>query len=207
MKGVGLFAMVAAVSLAGAGAAHAGATVTQVKTNGAMASHNSFDGTTAYDLGVFVNGTSTGTTTFLSFETQACAADFSTCHGIFGFGNIPNGDFNASTGTASLNTNLSTNSGFTMFSYVQDFVNNTYTQTPLVTGGIVNINWKKIPRQSSSFTGTSTFVSGPFSNTFNGSQSSDSANTTGSLLGVQLPAISSSLIGTTKSSQKVIIRN
>jgi hypothetical protein len=206
MRGLGLCGLLATVSWLGAGAAHAGAQVTQFKTNGAMASHNSFDGTTAYDLGVNRNDTPSGSTTFLSFETQTCAADFSSCSGIFGFGNIPNGDFSASTGTASLNTNTATNSNFTVFHYVQDFVNNTYTQTP-ATGGIIILNWKKIPRQSSSFNGTSTFVSGAFSNTFTGSQSSDSASTTGSLLGVQLPTNSSSFIGTTKSSQKIINRN
>jgi hypothetical protein len=206
MEGLRLFTMVGAMSLLGAGAAHAGAEVTHFKTNGAMASHNSFDGTTAYDLGVNRNDSASGTTTFLSFNTQTCAADFSICSGIFGFGNIPNGDFSASTGTASLNTNTATNSGFQVFNYVQDNVNGTFTETPGV-GGIVIINWKKTPRQSSSFTGTSTFVSGGFSNKFTGSQSSDSASTIGSLLGVQLPTISSSFIGQSKSSQVVISRN
>jgi hypothetical protein len=207
MKGLGLCGMVAAVALLGAGAAHAGAEITHFKTNGAMASHNSSDGVTAYDLGVNVNTTSSGTTTFLSFETQTCNADFSVCSGIFGFGTIPNADFKASTGTASLNTNLATNSGFTLFNYVNDFVNNVFTQTPAAVVGTVVINWKKTPRQSSSFSGTSTNVSGPFSNTFKGTQSADSATTIGTLLGIQLPTNSSSFIGTTTSSQKIISRN
>jgi len=59
-----------------------------------------------------------------------------------------------------------------LFTYVQDFVNNTYTQTP-TTGGVVVIDWKIIPRQSSSSTGVSTFVAGPFSSRFAGEQSSN----------------------------------
>ena len=63
-----------------------------------------------------------------------------------------------------MNTNLATNSGFQVFDYVQDDSSNgAFTQTPGV-GGIVAINWKKIARQSQSFTGTSTLVSGGFSN-------------------------------------------
>jgi hypothetical protein len=201
-----LGAMVGAICLFGAGAAHAGAVVTQFKANGAMASHNSFDGTTAYDLAVNRNDTGSGTTTFFAFFTQRCDANFTLCTGTFGNGNIPNGDFSASTGTASLNTNLATNSGFQVFNYVQDNVNNTFTTTPGV-GGIVTISWKKIPRQSQSFTGTSTFVFGGFSNKFTGSQSSDSASTTGTLLGVTLPTNSSSFIGSTKSSQIIISRS
>jgi hypothetical protein len=206
IRGLGVCAMVATASLFGAGAAHAGAVVAQSKANGAMASHNSFDGTTAYDLGVNRNDTSSGTTTFLSFNTQTCTADFSVCSGLFGSGNIPNGDFSASTGTASLNTNLATNSGFQVFNYVSDFANGIFTQTPAV-AGIVIVNWKKIPRQSSSFTGTSTFVSGAFSNKVTGSQTADAATSTGTLFSVPLPANSSSLIGTTRSSQITINRN
>lgn len=66
---------------------------------------------------------------------------------------------------------------------------------------------KKIPRQSQSFTGTSTFVFGGFSNKLTGSQDSDSANTTGTLNGATLPTNSSSFIGSTKTSQIIISRN
>lgn len=206
MEGLRICAVVGAASLVGTGAAHGGAEVTRFRANGAMATHNSFDGTTAYDLAVNRNETGSGTTTFFSFVTQTCDANFIVCTGKLGFGNIPNGDFSASTGTASLNTNLATNSGFQLFSYVQDNANGTFTQTPAV-GAIVTINWQKIPRQSQSFTGTSTFVSGGFSNTVNGSQTSSSARTTGTLLGVPLPATSTSSIGTNKSSQIIINRN
>jgi hypothetical protein len=206
MESLRICAMVGAVSLCGAGAARAGAVVTQVKTNGATASHNSFNGTTAFDLGVSRNDASSGSSTFLSFQTQTCAADFSVCSGIFGFGNIPNGDFSVNGATASLNTNTLTNASFTVFNYVQDNVNGTFTQTPGV-GGIVTLNWKTIPRQSQSMTGTSTFVFGGFSNKFTGSQDSNSATSTGTLLGTQLPTNSSSFIGTSKTSQIVISRN
>ena len=205
MEGLRICAAVGAISVFGAGVAHAGAEVTRFRANGAMASHNSFDGTTAYDLAVNRNDTSSGTTTFFSFFTQTCDANFTICSGKFGFGNIPNGDFSVSTGTASLNTNLASNSGFQVFTYVQDNSNGTFTQTP-ATGGIVTITWHKNPRQSQSFTGTSTFVSGGFSSTVNGSQTSNSASTTGTLLGVPLPTISSSFIGTNKSSQIIINR-
>jgi hypothetical protein len=206
MDGLRLFTVVGAMSLLGAGAARAEAEVTHFKANGASASHNSFNGTTAFDLAVNRNDTPSGTTTFFSFNTQTCDAAFTICTGVLGFGNIPNGDFSAGGGAASLNTNLATNPGFTVLNYVQDNVNGTFTTTPGV-GGIVTINWKKIPRQSNSFTGTSTTVSGGFSTRFTGSQSSDSATTTGTLLGTPLPTISSSFIGTTKSSQVTISRN
>ena len=201
-----LGAMVATISLFGASAARAQTEVTHFSTNGAVASHNSSNGTTAFDLSASKNDTASGSTTFFSFVTQTCDANFNVCSGIQGFGNIPNGDFSASNGTASLNTNLATNSGFQVFNYVQDNVNGTFTQTPGV-GGLVNVTWKKTPRQSTSFTGTSTSVSAGFSNKFTGSQSSDSATSTGTLLGMPLPTTSSSSIGFSKSSQMVISHN
>lgn len=209
MDGPRLFTVVGAMSLLGAGAAHAGAEVIRFNANGASASHNSSNGTTAFDLGVNRNDTGSGSTTFLSFRTENCDANFTICTGVFGFGNIPNGDFTvagATAATASLNTNTATNPGFTVFNYVNDFANNTFTTTPGV-GGIVTLNWKKIPRQSFSMTGTQTFVSGGFSNKLTGSQTSNSATSTGTLLGMPLPTISSSLVGTTQSSQVIISRN
>jgi len=191
MESLRVCAAVATISLLGAGVAHAtGAEVTRFKSNGANASHNSFDGKTAYDLGVSTNTqASSGTTTFLSFDTQTCASDFSVCSGIFGFGNIPNADFSVNGANATLNTNTNTNSNFTVFNYVQDNVNNTFTQTP------------------ASFKGVSTTVSGAFSNSFTGEQASDSATATGTLLSVPLPAMQSSFIGTMKSSQTIINRS
>jgi hypothetical protein len=202
-----LCAMVATISVVGAGAARAEKEVTKFKANGAMATHNSNSGTTAYDLAVNRNeATGTNTTTFFSFVTQTCTADFSVCSGIQGSGPIPNGDFKANGGTASLDTNLATNSGFQVFNYIQDNVNGTFTQTPGV-GGIVTINWKKIPRRSTSFKGTAKTVSGGFTNKSVGEQDSDSADTTGILLGVPLPTVSTSFIGTNKSVQVTITRS
>jgi hypothetical protein len=206
MAGMRFGAVVAAISLCGAGAAHAQAEVTHFSANGAFASHNSSNGTTAFDLAANRNDSGSGTTTFFSFNTQTCDANFTVCTGVLGFGNIPNADFSVSTGTASLNTNLATNSGFQMSNYVQDLVNGTFTQTPVTPSGIVNISWKKIPRHSQSFTGTSTFVSGGFSTRASGSQSADSASSTGTLRGTPLPTVSSSFIGTNKSSQVTISR-
>ena len=207
MEGLRICAAVGAIALCGAGAAHAAGVVTQFKANGGMATHNSFDGTTGYDLAVNRNDTASGRTTFFSFFTQTCDATFTICTGKLGFGNIPNADFNVSTGSASLNTNLSTNSGFQTFTYVQDNSAGTFTETPVVSTGIVSINWRKDPRQSQSFTGVQTFVSGGFSNKITGSQTTTSATTTGSLLGVTLPAISSSFVGTNTSSQIIISHN
>jgi hypothetical protein len=205
-EGLRVCAMVATISLVGAGIAQAtGAEVTRFKSNGANASHNSFNGTTAFDLGVSTNTqASSGTTTFLSFNTQTCSPDFSSCSGIFGFGNIPNADFSVNGANATLNTNTLTNPNFTVFNYVQDA--NGFNTTPGV-GGIVTISWKQDQRQSTSFKGTSTTVSGAFSNSFTGEQASDSATTIGSLLGMPLPSTSSSFIGTSKSSQTIINRS
>lgn len=206
-EGLRLCAMVATISVVGAGAARAEKEVTKFKANGAMASHNSNDGTTGYDLAVNRNeATGQETTTFFSFITQTCTADFSICSGIQGFGPIPNGDFKVNGGTASLDTNLATNSGFQVFNYVQDNVNGTFTTTPAV-GGIVAINWKKIPRQSTSFKGTSKSVTGGFTSKSVGEQDSDLAKTTGALLGVPLPTVSRSFIGTNKSVQVTITRS
>ena len=209
IDGLRLCTVVGAMSLLGAGAAHAGAEITRFNANGAFASHNSFNGTTAFDLRADRNETGSGTTTFFSFRTETCDANFTICTGVLGFGNIPNGDFSvagATAATASLNTNLATNPGFTVLNYVNDFANNTFTTTPGV-GGIVTINWKKIPRQSFSSTGTQTFVSGGFSNKLTGTQTSNSATATGTLLGMPLPTISSSFVGANKSSQVIISRN
>src|ERR1041384_507871 len=160
-EGLRLVSMVGAISLLGAGAAHAEKEITRFKSNGANASHNSFDGTTAYDLNVTHNDSTSGTTTFFAFQPQTCDTGFTLCTGMFGNGFIPNDDFKVNESTASVNTNLATNSGFPVFNYVQDNVNGTFTTTPAV-GGIVNISWKKIPRQSSGFKGTSFFISGGF---------------------------------------------
>jgi hypothetical protein len=196
--------MVGAMSVFGAGAAHAGAEVSHFKSNGANASHNSFNGTTAFDLNVTRNDSASGTTTFFAFFTQTCNADFSVCTGTFGNGFIPNADFTVGGANANLNTNLATNSGFQVFNYVQDATG--FNTTPGI-GGIVTISWKQIPRQSTSMKGTQTTVFGGFSVKFTGEQSSNSANTTGTLNGVALPTTSSSLIGTSKSSEVIINRN
>ena len=200
-----LFTMVGALLLLG-GAARAQVEMTHFKASGARASLNSFNGTTAYDLSVNRDDSGTTLTTFLSFVTQQCDATFTVCSGVFGSGNIPNSDFNASTGTANLNTNLATNPGFQLINYVQDNANGTFTSSPAVRG-IVNVNWKKVPRQSSSMTGTQTLVSGGFSTKFTGTQTSDSATATGTVLSAPLPAPSSGLISLAKSSAMVITRN
>ena len=204
MQRLGAFAMVGAISMGAIGTARA-AEVTRFSANGSSATHNSFDPatSTAYDLAVFKNDQGPSSTTNFFFNKQTC--DANTCRGTLGFGTIPNADFTFGPGAAKLNTNLGANAGYQVFNYVQDFVNNTYTQTP-TTGGVVVIDWKVIPRQSSSFTGVSTFVSGGFSNRFTGEQSSNRASTTGTFFGAPLPTSSSSLLGTTKQSQIIISR-
>jgi hypothetical protein len=141
-------------------------------------------------------------TTSPRFNTQTCAPDFSVCSGVFGFGNIPNADFSVNGANATLNTNTNTNPNFTAFNYVQDNVNGTFNTSPGV-GGIVAIGWRKNGVQSSTFKGTSTFVSHVFTHTNTGEQDSDTAT----LLGVSLPALQSSFIGTAKTKDTVISRN
>jgi hypothetical protein len=204
MQGLRVWAAVGAISLCGGGVAHADTEVTRFNANGNTATHNSFDGTAALDLSVNKNDQGASSTTFLSFSKQVCDADG--CTGTFGFGNIPNADFSAGGGTARLTTNLAAIPGFQVFTFVQDLVNGTFTQTP-TTGGVIVIDWRSIPRQSSSSTGTSTFVSGAFSNRFTGQQSSDRARSTGSLFGAPIPTESSSLIGVARSSQIIISRS
>ena len=207
-EGLRLCAMVATISLVGATVAHAkGAEITRFKSNGANANHNSFNGTTAFDIGVSTNSqTGSATTTFLSFNTQTCTADFSVCSGVFGSGNIPNADFSVNGANATLNTNTNTNPNFTVFNYVQDNINGTFTTSP-GTGGIVSISWKKNGLQSSGFKGTSFFISHVFTHTNTGEQESDSATSTGTLLGQPLPATQNSFIGTSKTRDTVITRN
>ena len=206
MEGLRVCAAVATISLLGAGVAQAATEVTHFKSNGANASHNSFDGTTAYDLNVSVNTSGGTTSTFFAFNTQTCNADFSVCSGVFGFGNIPNADFSVNGANATLNTNTVTNPNFTVFNYVNDFANGIFTQTP-GTGGIVAISWRKNGVQSSSFKGTSIFSSHVFTHKNIGEQASDTATATGTLLGMPLPAMQSSFIGTSKSTDSVISRN
>ena len=187
-----------------AGAAQA-VEVTRFSANGSSATLNSFDPVTgtAYDMAVFKNDQGSTSTTNFFFNTQSC--DATTCRGKFGFGTIPNGDFTGGPGAGKLNTNLATNASYQVFNYFQDFANNIFTQTP-TTGGIVTINWTIIPRQSSSSTGVSTFVSGGFSNRVSGESSSNRATATGTFFGVALPAGGSNLLGTTKQSQMIISR-
>ena len=198
-----LCAMVATVSLLGAGVAHAGAQVAHFKSNGANASHNSFNGTTAFDLNVTVNTSGNTTSTFFAFETQTCNSDFSVCTGIFGNGNIPNSDFTVNGENANLNTSTATNPNFTVFTYIQDA--NGFNTTP-APGGIVTISWKKNHQTSQSFKGTSEFIAAGFSHKNIGETASDSATATGTLLGMPLPSTQSSFIGTSKSTDTVISR-
>ena len=73
-------------------------------------------------------------------------------------------------------------------------------------GGVVTIDWKVIPRQSSSNTGHSSFVSGTFSSRFSGSQTSDRATTTGTFFGAPVPK-DIAFIGSNKTSQIIINRD
>jgi len=203
-EGLRLCAMVATVSLLGAGAAHATTPVAHFKSNGANASHNSFNGTTAFDLNVTVNASGGTTSTFFAFETQTCNSDFSVCTGIFGNGTIPNSDFTVAGENANLNTNTAINPNFNVFTYIQDA--NGFNTTPAA-GGIVTISWKKNRQFSTFFKGTSEFISAGFSHKNVGENTSDSANATGTLLGMPLPTTqASSLIGTNKSTDTIITR-
>lgn len=203
-EGLRLSAMVATISLLGAGVAHAGAQVAHFKSNGGNAAHNSFDGTTAFDMNVQMNVQSSGTTTFLAYDTQTCNSDFSVCTGVFGSGMIPNSDFTMNGANAALNTNTASNPNFTVINFVSD---STGFHTSPGVGGILNISWRMDHLTSSSFTGTSVFTSGGFSHKNTGTQSFASAKATGTFLGVPLPTLfANSSIGTSKSTDSVINR-
>jgi hypothetical protein len=201
--GFGALGVLGVLSFLGAGPARA-AEVTHFSANGSSASHNSFDGTASLDLTVNRNDSGQSSTTNLFFNKQTC--DNNGCSGILGFGTIPNGDLTIGGGAAKLNTNLAAIPGYQVFSYVNDFVNSVFTQTP-ITGGIIIIDWKLIPRQSTSSSGTASFVSGAFSVKQTGSQSSDRAKSTGSFFGAPIPTDGFGLFGTTRSSTIQIIRN
>jgi len=202
-EGLRLSAMVATISLLGAGVAHAGAQVAHFKSNGANASHNSFNGTTAFDFNASVNTSGNTTTTFLAYDTQTCNADFSVCSGVFGSGNIPNADFKVSGANATLNTNTATNPNFTVINFVSDSTG--FNTTPGV-GGILNVSWQMNHQTATFFKGTSTFTGGGFSHTNIGENSFDSATATGTFLGMPLPTQQSSAIGSSKSTDTVINR-
>ena len=206
IDGLRICAMVATTSLCGVGAAQAATEITRFNANGSFASHNSFDGTASLDLSVNKNTQGSTTTTFFSFNKQTC--NTTTCSGTFGFGNIPNGDFSASpaASTARLNTNLAANPGFQVFNYVIDLATGNSTQTP-ATGGVVVIDWNLIPRESSSSSGTQSFVSGAFSNKITGQQTANRARSSGTLFGAAIPTDGIGFIGTMTQSQVIMFRN
>jgi hypothetical protein len=201
VKGLCLSALLGIIGLSGARTA-AAAEVTHFGANGDFATVNSFDAV-PLDLSVTKNSNGNNASTNLFFNRSTC--DDNGCSGIFGFGSIPNGDFTAGPGSARLNTNLAANPGFSVFSYVNDYVNGTFTQTP-ITGGIVAIDWKSIPRNSTKQTGESTITSNGFSIHTSGSSSFVRANATGSFFGIPLSGAGQNAIGTNNSRTMVISR-
>src|SRR6266540_3205558 len=194
-----ILASVIALSLTVIGAADA-AEITRFNANGSSASANGFDGTTFVDLFVTRNeSTGQGTTTNLYFNRQSCDVNGS-CSGILGYGTIPNADFTPAGGSSKLNTNLAAVPGYQGFSF------NSNGQTP-ISCGVIAIDWKQFPRQSSSSNGQSTFVSGAFSVMFSGSQSSSQARANGSIFATPIPTDSYGLFGQNKTSQLIINRN
>ena len=200
-KRLGLGVVVAAVALLGARAAGA-ANVTQFKSSGSTAVANTFDAV-PLDLAVDVNGNGSNATTNLFFNKETC--DDNGCSGIFGFGTIPNGDFSGGTGSSKLNTNLATNSSYSVFSFTIDFNTGNSTQTQ-ITGGIIHIDWKAIPRNSTHQSGESTVTSGAFSVHRSGSSDFVQATATGTFFGVPIGPGQNS-IGTSKSMSVTITRD
>jgi hypothetical protein len=198
VKGLSRVALIGAFALVGARAASA-AEVTHFGANGDMATVNTFDNP-PLDLSVTRDDNGKNATTNLFFNQSICD-DFG-CSGIFGFGTIPNGDFSAGPGSARLNTNLASNPSFTAFSFVFDFTTGTNTQTP-ITAGIVMIDWKSVPHNSSKQTGESTTTSNGFSTHTSGSSSFVRATATGSFFGVPI-GVGSDSIGTNNSRTIVI---
>jgi hypothetical protein len=201
--GLGALGFLGALSLLGTGPARA-AEVTHFSANGNSASHNSFDGTAALDLSVTRNDSGKSSTTNLFFNKQIC--DNNGCSGIFGFGTIPNSDLTIGPGAAKLNSNLAAIPGYQVFSYVNDYVNSIFTQTPII-GGIITMDWTLIPRESTSFSGTNSFVSGSFSVTQTGSQSANRAKSSGTFFGAPIPTDGIGYLGVNRTSTIQIIRN
>jgi hypothetical protein len=196
-------AIVGAVSMLALGAAHA-AEVARFSANGSFASVNTFDGSGFLDLGVSRNDQGPSQTTFLSFVKGTC--DANGCTGIRGFGTIPHVDLAMGIGSAHLNTNLAAVPGFTVFSFVEDFVNGTFTQTP-ITGGVVAINWLISARNKSSRTGQESLSVGGFSVHFNGQSTSNRATATGTVLGAPVAPGGSSFVGNNKTATITIFRD
>jgi hypothetical protein len=155
---------------------------------------NTFDAV-PLDLSVDRDGTGNDAVTQLFFNQSIC--DDTGCRGIFGFGTIPKTDFSVGPGAAHLNTNTASNPSFVAFSFVNDFVNQIFTQTP-ITGGIIQIDWKAIPRNTTKQSGESTFSANGFSVHRTGSSIVNTATATGSLFGVPFGP-GQNFIGTTKS--------
>ena len=197
--------VVGAIALMGTSAARAETTITKFKSNGSLATVQTNDGNTQIDLTVTQNDTSnTDPVTMLFINSQNCDANF--CHGLIAFGSIPTRDFKAELNNAKVNTNLATNSGFTMFTIDQDLNTGETTQTPITPSGVVNIEWHAIPRQWTQFTGTSTTVSGGFATRSSGTQTSTRANVSGSFRGLNLSGPVGQ-VGSNKQSTFTMVKN
>jgi hypothetical protein len=169
-------------ALLGSRAVAAPGNVTTEKANGDTVIVNTFDAV-PLDLTVDRNGTGSKAVTQMFFNQSTC--DDTGCRGIFGFGTIPNSDLSVGPGAAHLNTNLASNPSFTAFSFVNDFVNNIFTQTP-ITGGMIQIDWKAIPHNSTKQSGQSTVSANGFSIHRSGNSIFNSATATGTFFGAPI---------------------
>jgi hypothetical protein len=181
IAGIRLFVVAGILSLSLAGAASA-AEVTRFKANGNTASSNSNDGTFVLDFSVQRNDTnSSKPETNFFFNRSTC--DSNGCSGTFGFGTIPNSDFNAGAHNAKLNTNLAAVPGYQAFSFTQDFNTGESTQTAITPPGPIIVDWKQIKNNSTKTTGTTVIKSGNLTVRTTGTQFTTSATVTGSFAG------------------------
>jgi hypothetical protein len=183
IDGLKLFAVVGVISL-GAGTANA-KDVARFKANGNTASSNSNDGTYILDFTVTRDDTNqTKPVTNFFFNRSTC--DANGCQGTFGFGTIPNADFQANARNARLNTNLAANPGFQAFAFTNDFNTGESTQTPITPPGVVIADWSQIPRNSTKNTGTTVIKAGSVTTRTTGTTFSTRADVVGSFAGAPL---------------------
>jgi Tol biopolymer transport system component len=154
--------------------------------NGDLGSVSWFDpspagGFTFGSLSVSRGGPTTDPQTFLSYFVFECDATFSCSVTRDGFGLIPNGDLSGGRTSLRLSTNTTGN---------QNFV------TSAGPTGVVSVDWRANGMFTQSSSGTSQLSFPGFTQRFQGSSTSASANATGGIVGAPISPNGSAAIGT-----------
>jgi hypothetical protein len=121
-----------------------------------------------------------------NWETyQYCYEDFTKSYYVYGYGDIPTGDFRVGAHTARLTTDLSKNSSFTALQCGYDSSWN-YSCTPMT--GTIDLTWRDNGNFTTEQNGVSSMQStspyGQYSTHSTGHQSDSSADVSGTFLGV-----------------------